>query len=369
MADLFLSAFGPGLGSGRALRTYTCVRALAAHGPVDFAYLPHEAEEPSPEYQAIPGVTFHRIDQSRGLRRLAIFAGQLLRGVPEVSCRGLGPELIEVGERLARQPGRGRIVAGDEIAALALARVGRERPVIYNAHNLEYERITDSRWRRAQMRAFERRLLGRVAESWMVSRADVEGARALAPQARLRYVPNVVDVAAIEPVGPAGRGERILMVGDFTYAPNRSGRDVLVGEILPRVRRALPDARVTLVGRGLEEWRPETEGVEVAGFVPRLADAYAQADCVVVPLVEGAGTPLKFVEALAYGMPIVATPLAARGLEVEPDVHFRLGRDAAELADALVATLRDGGAELGAAGRELAEREYSIAALERRIGA
>jgi glycosyltransferase involved in cell wall biosynthesis len=123
------------------------------------------------------------------------------------------------------------------------------------------------------------------------------------------------------------------------------------------------------VGRGLDGWSPPVAGVAVAGFVPDLAAAYAEADCVVVPLVEGAGTPLKFVEALAYGMPVVATPLAARGLEAEPGVDFRLGRDAAELADAVVQTLRDGGDAIAAAGRRLAEREYSIETLVRRIAA
>jgi polysaccharide biosynthesis protein PslH len=362
MADLFVSAFGPALGSGRALRMYTCIRALAVHGPVDLLYLPHEGEEPAPEYAAIEGLRFHPVHQSRGARRAAIYAGRLLRGVPSSCCRGLGPELIEAAERMARAPGRGRVIVGDEVSAGALWSYARRSPLVYNANNIEYERES-SPLRRAHMRAFERRLLRHVAEAWMVSSRDLEQARELAPRTRLRYVPNVVDVARIRPVARGKRGERLLMVGDFTYAPNISGRDFLLAEVLPRVRRELPAARVALVGRGLDGWRPEIEGVDVAGFVPDLAAAYADADCVVVPLVEGAGSPLKFVEALAYGMPIVATPRAARGLAVEPGVHYRLGRDADELAAAIVATLRDGGAQLATAARALAEQEYSVASL------
>lgn len=367
MADLFLSAWAPVLGSGRALRTYTCVRALAALGPLDFAYVTHEAEQPAPEYLALENVAFHPIRQSRGMRRAAIYAGRLARGVPSSACRGLGPELIATAERLAEQPGRDRVVVGDEIAGGALWRLARRRPVIYNAHNIEYERET-SPLRRAQMRAFERRLLARMAESWMVSHRDIERARALCPGARLRYVPNVVDVAAIRPRTGPRRGTRLLMVGDFTYGPNCSGRDVLVEHVLPRVRATVPGARLTLVGRGLEDWRPPREDVVVAGFVDDLAGAYGEADCVVVPLVEGAGTPLKFVEALAYGVPVVATPLAARGLEAEPGVHFRIGRDAEGLAAAIVETLQDGGGTIGVEARRLAEREYSIEALVERIG-
>lgn len=368
MADLFLSAFGPVLGSGRALRTYTCVRALAELGPVDVAYLPHEATEPSPEYRAIDGAAFHCIDQPRSPRRLAVYASRRLRGAPASACRGLGPELIETADRLALEPGRGRVVAGDEIAALALWSVAGRRPVIYNAHNIEYERERTPLARR-RMRAFERRLLARMAESWMVSHADMRTARALCPSARLRYVPNVVDVAAIRPAPRARRGTHLLMVGDFTYGPNRSGRAFLVEDVLPRVRAEIPDVRLTLAGRGLEGWAAPDANIAVAGFVPDLGTAYAGADCVVVPLVEGAGTPLKFVEALAYGMPVVATPRAARGLEVVDGVHYREGADAASFAAAVVATLHDGGEALGAAARRLAEDKYSIETLVRLIAA
>ncbi len=42
--------------------------------------------------------------------------------------------------------------------------------------------------------------------------------------------------------------------------------------------------------------------------------AYAGARCAVVPLLQGGGTPLKLIEALAYGLPVIATPRAAAGL-------------------------------------------------------
>ncbi len=366
--DLYVSAFAPALGSGRALRTWTCVRALAALGPVDMLYLPHGGELPSPEYAAIVGLTFHLVRSSRGLRRAAVYLDRRLRGVPAGACRGVAPELVAEAERLAAEPGRGRVIVGDLVAATALLDLARRRPVIYNAHNVEHERV--GKLQQPLMRAFERRLLCTAAESWMVSRADMRGAQALCPQARLRYVPNVVDVAAIRPRRDDRReGEGLLMVGDFTYAPNRSGRDYFVADVLPRVRREIPAARLTLVGRGLDGWRPPAAGVDVAGFVPDLAAAYAAADCVVVPLVEGAGTPLKFVEAMAYGMPVVATPRAARGLDVTDGVHFREGRDAASFADAVVEVLRGGGAALGEAARRLAEREYSVETLEERLAA
>jgi polysaccharide biosynthesis protein PslH len=90
---------------------------------------------------------------------------------------------------------------------------------------------------------------------------------------------------------------------------------------------------------------------------------------VVVPITEGAGSPIKFIEALAYGVPVVATPTAARGLDVAPGVHYSEGYNAATLAEAIMQVVRDGGAEMAVEGRRLAEREYSIESLAERIAA
>lgn len=370
---LLVSAYGPVLGSGRALRVYTTARALAALGPLDFAYAPHDGAEPSPEYRAIEGVEFHPIVPSRGLRRAAAFAGHKARGLPRQPARAVSPELVETAARLARAPGRGRVVAADLNAMTAMLALARELPVTYNAHNLEsgYRHPGHGHrvWSHLALRALERRVLRRAQESWMVSRADVEGARRLVPEARLRYVPNVVDVAAIEPVAPRADRRHVLMVGDFTYAPNRSGAALLAHEAMPRVWRERPDARLRLVGRGLDPAAFGDERVEVAGFVPDIAAAYGAADAVAVPLREGGGTPLKFVEALAYGVPVVATPLAARGLDARAGEHYLEGADPAGFAAQLVAVLRDGAPEVGARARELAAREYSIETVVRLLAA
>ena len=78
-------------------------------------------------------------------------------------------------------------------------------------------------------------------------------ARELCPDANLRYVPNVVDVAAITPVAPAVGERRALFVASFSYVPNRNGLRFLLDEVFPLVWTQLPDARLALVGGGLEQ--------------------------------------------------------------------------------------------------------------------
>jgi glycosyltransferase involved in cell wall biosynthesis len=174
----------------------------------------------------------------------------------------------------------------------------------------------------------------------------------MVPEAHLRYVPNAVDVTAINPVnGTRPHRAVLLMVADFHYAPNRVGREWLVEDILPRVWREVPDAHLMLVGRGSQEWPPPDTRIETTGFVDDLDTIYEQAACVVVPVTTGGGTPLKFVEALAYQVPIVATGFAARGLDAVAGKHYLQGDDADSFARAIVGVLREHGAGgLAAAG-------------------
>jgi len=290
--------------------------------------------------------------------------------VPPSFARGVSRELVAAAEELAEAPERRRVVADGPIAAAICARLARRRPVIYNAHNLESAFRREARAggdpvSTSMLPRFERAVLRRSSEAWMVSRKDMEGSRELAPGTPVRLVPNVVDVAAITPVKPAGQC-RAMLVASFVWPPNREAADFLAQSVMPLVWKRLPEARMTFVGRGLGEGYSPDPRLELRGFVDDLADAYGSADCVVVPLLTGGGSPLKFVEALAFGLPVIATPHAAAGLEAaRAGEHYREAADADAFAEALVDVLSHGAPELASRGRALAESNYSIEALTR----
>ena len=370
MRDLLVTTHTPVLRSGQAMRTYGVARALAEHGGLDLLYVRFGASEPDAAFRTIPGVDLREVVPSRGLRRLLAYAKARLGGVPAGFARGVSSELAAEAAHLAAEPDRGRVIADGPIAAAALARLSRRFPVVYNAHNLEsgfrHELDTGAVagiGSHRALRSFERGLLARSYESWMVSEADIAAARELCPAASLRYAPNVVDVASIAPVTPAMDTQRAIFVASFAYEPNRNGLRFLLDEVFPRVWAELPDARLTLVGPGLEQSPSADPRVEVLGFVEDLRAAYARASCALVPLLQGGGTPLKFVEALAYGLPVIATPCAAAGLDVRDGEHCLIAEGGESFAAALIRVLRDGAPELGRRGRELAAERYSIEAL------
>lgn len=364
--DLFVTPHTPALGSGRALRSYGVVRALAAHRPVRLLYVPFGAATPDDAFAGIAGVRLQAVAASRGVRRLLAYVRARRRGVPRDFARGISPELSRAASALAGERGCRRVIADGPIAAGALASLARRLPVIYNAHNLEsafrHELTSGSGLR--GLRSFERGVLAGFAESWMVSEADMRAAQELCPSARLRLVPNVVDVAAIEPaaLGASGEGPRALFAADFSYEPNRTALRFLLEEVMPRVWGRLPQAQLMLVGGGLAD-APTDERVQALGFVEDLGGAYRRATCAVVPLLQGGGTPLKLVEALAYGLPAVVTPRAAAALALHDGEHCLVADGAEAFATAMTRALRGEAGSLGRAGRELVERRYSVEAL------
>lgn len=365
--DLLVTAQTPVLRSGKAMRTYSLLRALAAHRPVDLLYVRFGAPEPDDAFEQIAGVDLRELIPSRGATRALAYVTARMRGVPSALARAVSAELVTAIARCAQQPGRGRVIVDGPEAASAAFSLARRRPVVYNAHNLEsafrHELQGTSRRDHDRLVRFERRVLERFAESWMVSDADIAGARALAPGARLRYVPNAVDVSAIERVQPRRDARRIVFVASFSYEPNRLALRHLLDDVMPRVWRQLPDATLSVVGAGLAPGLAVDPRVRLLGFVDELRSAYEDATCAVVPLLQGGGSPLKLIEALAYGVPVLATSRAVAGLRLRDGVDCRVADGADALARALVELLRDGAPQLAGNGRATAERLYSIEAL------
>lgn len=360
--------FTPTLDSGRARRTYGIVKALSAHGPVDLVFGAFGAPDHDPAYAAVPRVTLHRVERPSGPARVPGYVRARAAGVPGELARGVWPRVASLTARLASEDAGARVIADGPVAAASLLGLAGRRAVVYSAHNLESSfrhQLSDTRLTRPGLERFERRLLRSFDETWMVSEADVEGARALEPAARLRLVPNVVDVSAIEPVAPRSGQRGVLFLGDMRYEPNRMGASFLLDEVMPHAWKSAPDVKLTVAGIGSELLSHPDARVTFAGFVDDVGPLYSEAGCVAVPLLAGGGSPLKFVEALAYRVPVVATPTAAAGLAARPaEEYFEGGDDAGSFANAMLGALRpDAANEVAAAGRQLAEREHSIEAL------
>ena len=190
--------------------------------------------------------------------------------------------------------------------------------------------------------------------SLVCSTLDQAKLRTLTRAGRCEVVRNAIAFPAAVP-GP-GDDCSVLFVGDATYPPNRVGAERMVNEIWPLVRQSVPQARLTIAGKGSDTLPSAAlgiTGVEHLGFAHDLDALYARTRVVCCPLVSGSGTRLKLVEAAAYARPIVSTTIGAEGLGLVDGEHALLRDDAGSFAAACVELFNDAARchRLGAAGR------------------
>jgi len=174
---------------------------------------------------------------------------------------------------------------------------------------------------------------------------------------RLAVLANPVDFEGLRSVGQdvswPGLGPHMLAVGRLA---REKGFDLLLRAVA-LVRRDFPHACLVIAGKGAEEARLKalakrlriSDAVRFAGYVERPWRIYGGADLFVLPS-HHEGMPNALIEAVASGMPVVATP-ASGGV-----VDLLKGRANAWLA-----------ADVSVAGLALALTQ-AIEALEARTG-
>jgi glycosyltransferase involved in cell wall biosynthesis len=200
--------------------------------------------------------------------------------------------------------------------------------------------------------------------------ADAASVRARAPSMGDRTFINPFGFE-MPPSSPHIRTRNVLFVGDSNHPPNADAARWLTADLMPAIRRAVPDSRLDIVGRGTPP-ALAGDGVAIHGYVPDLSQLYATASVVVAPLRSGSGMRVKVLEAMAYGCPVVATPLAARGLVADAeDPPLIVASSPSEIVGAIVRLLRDPdeASHLGQRARRFVADRFSWNAYRHRLAA
>lgn len=275
--------------------------------------------------------------------------------VAEALCRGRSSTMLRLhGTGQAASGGtperlrRADVLMVDHLQAWAWAqfRAGGMAPVLV-MHNLESDgyaeqAAVDPHPLRRAFLAREARLLSgveqaafaRAAAIACLSAADAEVLRTrVGHRTPVEVLPGYPqDVARVGGLrGGAGLDRRIGLVGTWSWGPNRRALGWLLDEVVPR----LPSVcRVRVAGGGIAAGTigSPTAPVEWLGRIGDIPAFYAGLDVVAVPAVGGSGVQEKAIEAIATGLPVVATGHALRGLGPDLPDHVHRADSGAEFA-------------------------------------
>ncbi len=111
----------------------------------------------------------------------------------------------------------------------------------------------------------------------------------------------------------------LLFIGT-NYQLNADGINFFLKQIVPKIISKKPDLKLAIVGKVAELIQVDpslAQNVICTGYVSDLAELYLQSRVVICPLLDGSGTKVKLLEAIAYAMPIVTTTTGAAGISLK----------------------------------------------------
>lgn len=152
---------------------------------------------------------------------------------------------------------------------------------------------------------------------------------------------------AQRPPGPPN----ILFIGS-AHESNINGIAFFITKVWPLLRKSVPKISMTLGGKICGTIRPPPR-VRCIPFVSSLDRFYSDGRVAVSPMFDGTGLKIKSVEALAHGVPVVTTSIAAEGLEAAVNRCIFIGDTPTTFVDQIARLVNEDRAwsEASAAGR------------------
>lgn len=209
----------------------------------------------------------------------------------------------------------------------------------------------------AKMLAAEKRLAGRFELCTATTLAEWATLESYGTGVPGDWFANGVDADYFCPSGEPYDANIISFIGRMDYYPNQECMSRFCTTIWPLLRSRRPDIKLLIVGADPSpEIRKlaEIHGVTVTGSVPDVRPFIRKSALMVAPLSIARGTQNKILEAMAMGVPVVTSSIAAGGVDAESVKHFLVADTPEEYAVAILRVVesRQERERLATAGRQ-----------------
>lgn len=165
----------------------------------------------------------------------------------------------------------------------------------------------------ADLKQFERDNLNEVNTIFSISKDDTNVFAENGVHTPIVDIPVTIETTTSDFTIHANR---IYHLGMMDWEPNRQAVNQLI-EWMPELRVAVPQLELHVVGSKSEQYvqEDESKGIFVHGYVDSVDDFSRTHGILVSPIKAASGVRIKFLEAMAMGVPIITTTVGALGIE------------------------------------------------------
>jgi glycosyltransferase involved in cell wall biosynthesis len=271
---------------------------------------------------------------------------------------------IEVPETSGLEPvedhlrSRGReytavMLTGEYVAAKYMQSVRRHAPqalVVFDTGDLHYLRHYREAKITRNARALKRSLKSKRRElaaareadyTLVVSQEEKSILEGDCPGARVYVLPSIHEVYGS--ARPFSQRKDLVFVGSFQHTPNLDAVKYLAEKIMPLVWDKSSSVKTYVIGSDPPDHLADlaSEQMIFTGYVPDLAQYFDSCRISVAPLRFGAGVKGKVLTSLSYGVPVVASSIAAEGLFLTHGEDVLIADEARAFAEAVMSLYRD----------------------------
>lgn len=165
----------------------------------------------------------------------------------------------------------------------------------------------------------------------------------------------------------------LFFLGALDWAANVQGLFWLLDGAWQRIRQQHPQLRLYVAGRKMSENIRQRlssyPNVVAVGEVPDAAQFMLSKSIMLVPLLAGSGMRVKIVEAMAVGKPIIATAIAAEGINYTHEKNILIADTLDDYIAAINRCVSDQTytAAIGREARIFAETEHDVMSITRQL--
>ena len=208
----------------------------------------------------------------------------------------------------------------------------------------------------AKLEFAERRLARRFDLCTATTRAEWETLNSYETGVASDWFPNGVDSEYFAPSDEPYESDLLTFVGRMDYYPNQECMFDFCSNVLPKLQARRPSLQLAIVGADptpAVRRLAELPGVVVTGSVPDVRPYLRRSALMVAPLNIARGTQNKILEAMAMGVPVVTSRIAAGGVDASSPEHLLATATVQETTEAVLRIIENPAERqrLAAAGR------------------